>query len=291
MFSRQSFWGAMWMAKQRRNFQTSTLSAPPQHLEFRKARDDHGDAAPTLVGRMALIDNVLPAELNLEERKTGSFLWSSSHLVRFLHPPKSFKFNRSAGKPTSQASSRIKIWKPHRNHTRKLTNIVWRTDDWKMRSSFEKWCLLWETVPEKKHPKICFLPINLDNRIVLSHDHTQQVPALKRKQVELLGWHYPQQRKNPTPSSKIRGIEMKNHQETDKMKTERGSKGRDGLWTFLGSTLRLVTNAFLLLSVSLFDPSVHLGFRPCPLLGQQSHFLVGVHFQSLFDLRLRWLRM
>ena len=60
---------------------------------------------------------------------------------------------------------------------------------------------------------------------------------------------------------------------------------------FLGSTLRLVTNAFLLLSVSLFDPSVHLGFRPCPLLGQQSHFLVGVHFQSLFDLRLRWLRM
>ena len=60
---------------------------------------------------------------------------------------------------------------------------------------------------------------------------------------------------------------------------------------FLGSTLRLVTNAFLLLSVSLFDPSVHLGFRPCPLLGQQSHFLVRVHFQSLFDLRLRWLRM
>ena len=54
--------------------------------------DDHGDAAPALVGRMAL-NRQMSCLLSWtwKEEKTGSFLWSSSHLVKFLHPPKKFQ--------------------------------------------------------------------------------------------------------------------------------------------------------------------------------------------------------
>ena len=151
-----------------------------------------------------------------------------------------------------------------------------------MRSSFEKWCLLWETVPEKNIQKYAFCQSTL---ITESYCHMiilNRCQPWSANRKNIWAGHYPNTKKSNTFIQNPGDRKWKIIKKRNKMKTERGSKGRDGLWTFLGSTLRLVTNAFLLLSVSLFDPSVHLGFRPCPLLGQQSHFLVGSAFSESF---------
>lgn len=156
MFSRQSFWGAMWMAKQRRNFQTSTLSAPPSTLS--SGRRGWSWWCRTNLGWEDGVDRQMSYLLSEPGRKKNRQFFVK--LLTFSKiSPSPRKVSSSTVQQVSHQSSKLRESR-FGNHIgttpRKLTNIVWRTDDWKMRSSFEKWRLLWETVPEKNIQKYAF---------------------------------------------------------------------------------------------------------------------------------------
>lgn len=130
---------------------------PPPAPWVQEGADDHGDAAPTLVGRMALIDKCLTCWVEPGRKKNRQFFVKLLTFSKISPSPQ--KVSSSTVQQVSHQSSKLRESR-FGNHIgttpRKLTNIVWRTDDWKMRSSFEKWCLLWETVPEKNIQKYAF---------------------------------------------------------------------------------------------------------------------------------------